>query len=337
MGQPIVNTFETYDAKGLREELANTISMITPEETPFMSNIGKRRVNSVHPEWQTDTLATPDVTNNRPEGSDWSFQAIVPTTRVGTYTQISDKRIIISGTLEAVNKAGRGSELAREVRKKSQELATDREVIALSNQASSAGSGDGATNRTTAGMRAWIATNDDMGAGGASGGFNAGTGVVDAATNGTQRAFTKTLLDNGIAAAFTAGGDVNVIMGAPWPKRVFSTFMSDSNVATQRYVTPKSGQTKIVGAADTYESDFGELTFVVNRQMARAGASIARNIFLLDTSKLAIGELRPVDLVNVAKTGDAEKRALVVEWALIVDNEASQAVIADVFGLSAST
>ncbi len=337
MASPIINTFETYDARGNREELADIISMITPEETPFLSAIGKRSVVSVHPEWQTDTLATPDVTNNRPEGSDWSYQAIVPTTRVGNYTQISDKRIIISATQEVVSKAGRKSELARETRKKGLELRIDQEVIALSNQASSAGSGDGATNRTTGGLRAWIATNDDLGAAGASGGFNSGTGVVDAATNGSQRAFTKTIMDNSIAAAYTAGGNVSMIMGSPYVKRVFSSFMSDANVATQRYVTPKAGQTKIVGAADTYESDFGELTFMVNRQMARAGASIARNVFFLDVDKLAQGVLRPITLEKPAKTGDAEKRVLVTEWTLMVDNEASQGVAADIYGLTASS
>ena len=337
MASPIVNTYETYDARGNREELADIISMITPEETPFISAIGDRKVDSVHPEWQTDTLATPDTTNNRPEGSDWTYQAIVPTTRVGNYTQISDKRIIISATQEVVNKAGRRSELARETRKKGVELRTDQEVIALSNQASSAGSGDGATNRTTGGLRAWIATNDDLGATGASGGFNSGTGVVDAATNGNQRAFTKTIMDTVIASTYTAGGNVNMIMASPYVKRVFSTFMSDTNVASQRYVTPKSGQTKIVGAADTYESDFGEMSFVVNRQMARAGAAIARNVFFLDTEKLARGNLRPIQLETPAKTGDATKRVLVTEWTLIVDNEASQGVAADIYGLTAST
>lgn len=337
MGQPIINTYETYDAKGIREDLADIISMITPDETPFLSMIGERKITSVHPEWQTDTLATPDVTNNRPEGADWSFQAIIPTTRVGNYAQISDKRVIISDTLEAVNKAGRKSEIAREVRKRGLELRTDMEVIALSNQASSAGSGDGATNRTTGGMRAWLSSNDDLGAGGASGGFNAGTGVVDAATNGTQRAFTKAIIDNTIAAVYTVGGNVDVIMGSPYVKRVFSTFMSDPAVATQRYVTPKSGQTKIVGAADTYESDFGEVSFVTNRQMARAGASIARNVFFLDTSKVTKGVLRPIALKEVAKTGDAEKRVLVTEWTLIVENEAALGVAADIFGMTASS
>ena len=42
MATEIVNTYETYGATGLREELADRIWMITPEETPFTSLIGKR-------------------------------------------------------------------------------------------------------------------------------------------------------------------------------------------------------------------------------------------------------------------------------------------------------
>lgn len=337
MAQPIINTYETYDAVGNREELADTIFMITPEETPFISLIGRRSVDSRHPEWQTDTLATPDTTNNRPEGSDWTYQQITPTTRVGNYTQISDKRIIISTTQEVVSKAGRKSEMAREIRKRGVELKTDMEVIALSNQASSAGSGDGATNRTLGGFRAWLSTNDSLGAGGASGGFNTGTGLVDAATNGTQRAYTKAIMDATILSAYTSGGNPSVIMGSPYVKTVFSTFMSDANVAPQRFVAPQRGQTKILGAADMYESDFGVFNFVVNRQMARAGATIARNAFFIDPEQVSLGMLRDIRKVEPAKTGDADKRVLVTEWTLLVDNEAAHGVAADLFGMTAST
>ena len=99
----------------------------------------------------------------------------------------------------------------------------------LSNNASVAGSTTVA--RRSGGFRAWLASNDDLGAGGSSGGFNSGTGVVDAATNGTQRTFTKTLLDNAIEATYKSGGNPTVLMLAPYAKRVFSTFMSDANVA----------------------------------------------------------------------------------------------------------
>src|SRR5687768_14850552 len=114
----LANTYETYDAVGLREELSDKIHMITPEETPFTSLIGRMSVESTHPEWQTDTLATPVTTNNQPEGNDWSYDAITPTTRIGNYCQISDKTILISRTLDKTSKAGRKSEVAREVGKK---------------------------------------------------------------------------------------------------------------------------------------------------------------------------------------------------------------------------
>jgi hypothetical protein len=331
------NTFETFNAVGIRETLSNVIAMITPEETPFLSAIGRRSVDGTHPEWQNDALATPDTDNNQPEGNEWNYQAITPTSRVGTYCQISDKRIVISGTLEEVKKAGRESEVAREVRKKGVELRIDREVIALSNQASSAGAANAASNRKTAGLRAIIATNDLLGSGGASGGFNTSTGIVDAATNGTQRALTKALLDQDISAVYTAGGNPTMLMVSPYAKTVFSSFMSDANVAPQRYETPKRSQTTIVAAAETYLSDFGTINVVPNRQMARAGASVARNAFLLEPDKLAQGFLRSEKIETPAKTGDNTKKVILTEWCLLWDNEAAQGVIADIFGMTSSS
>lgn len=227
--------------------------------------------------------------------------------------------------------------MAREIAKKGQELKTDMEVILISNQASSAGSGNGATNRKLGGYRAWIAANDSLGSGGSSGGFNQGTGVVDAATNGTQRAFTKALLDTTIQATYISGGNPTTLMVSPYAKTVFSTFMSDANVANQRFETPKTGQTKIVAAADLYQSDFGVLSVVPNRQMARAGATIARNAFLIDPSMVTLGTLRDIHREAPAKTGDQEKNVLLVEYTLVVNNEAAHGCVADIFGMTASS
>jgi hypothetical protein len=332
----VANTYETYDAVGNREELADKIYQITPEETPFLSLIGRKPVASVHPEWQIDTLGAVDTANNQPEGNDWAFDAITPTSRVGNYTQISDKKIIISRTQDKTSKAGRKSELAREVAKKGVELRIDMEAIALGNQASTAGSGNGATNRKFGGFRAWLATNDSLGSGGASGGFNTSTSVVDAATNGTQRAFTKAILDAVILSSYNAGGSPRTLMVSPYVKTVFSTFMSDANVAEQRFATPKS-QTTIVAAADMYLSDFGTISVVPNRQMARAGATVARNAFLVDPRMISLGVFDDIQLVKPAKTGDAEKRVLVTEYTLIVSNEAAHGVASDLFGLTASS
>lgn len=333
----VANTFETYDAVGNREELADRIYQITPEETPFLSLIGRKPVVSVHPEWQTDTLGSVDTSNNQPEGNDWTYDAVAPTTRVGNYTQISDKKIIISRTQDKTSKAGRKSELAREVAKKGVELRIDMEAICLTNQASTAGSGNGATNRKLGGFRAWLASNDSMGAGGASGGFNSGTSVVDAATNGTQRAFTKAILDAVILSAYNAGGSPKTLMLSPYAKTVFSTFMSDANVAQQRFAANGKGQTTIVAAADMYLSDFGTISVVPNRQMARAGAAVARNAFLIDPRMVSLGVFDDIQLHKPAKTGDAEKRVLNTEYTLLVNNEAAHGVAADIFGLTVTT
>lgn len=333
----VANTFETYDAKGNREELADKIYQITPEETPYLSLIGRKPVVSTHPEWQTDTLASPDTSNNQPEGNDWTYDAVAATTRVGTYTQISDKKIVISRTQDKTSKAGRKSELAREIAKKGVELRIDMEAICLSNQASTAGTGNGATNRKLGGFRAWLASNDSMGSGGSSGGYNTSTNVVDAATNGTQRAFTKAILDAVILSTYNAGGSPKTLMLAPYAKTVFSTFMADSNVAPQRYETPSKGPTTIVAAADMYLSDFGPVSVVPNRQMARAGATIARNAFLIDPLMVSLGVFDDISLEKPAKTGDAEKRVLVTEYTLLVNNEAAHGVAADIYGLTSSS
>lgn len=332
----VANTFETFDAVGIREELANTISRITPEETPLLSLIGTVSIKTTHPEWQTDALASPDTNNNRPEGNDWSYDSLSATSRIGNYAQISDKPFMISGSLEETDKAGRASELAYQTAKKGVELKIDQEAIILGNQASSAGSGNGATNRKLGSLRAWLSTNDNMDGGGSSGGYNTSTNVVDAATNGTQRAFSKAILDAVILSTYNAGGSPSVMMCSPYVKTVFSTLLDANDIVpSQKDVT--SGQATLVAAADMYQSDFGLISVVPNRQMARAGAAVARNAYLLTPDMVKLGIFRDYRVEKPAKTGDAEKRVLLTEYTLVMKNEAAHGVAADLYGLTASS
>jgi hypothetical protein len=329
-----VGTFSTYDSVGNREELADTIMNIDPEDTPFISMIGKRKVATKHPEWQKDNLANPDTTNAKVEGYEYAYLAHNPTVRVGNYTQISDKTVMVTETEEVVDKAGRKSEMAYQIAKKGKELRMDMEAISLSNQASVAGSDSVA--RKLGGFPAWLTTNDQRGTGGADGGFNTGTGLVDAATNGAQRAFTKAMLDAALTQSYTAGGNIDAVMLTPYNKRVFSSFMSDPSVAAQRTNTRGTEQATIVGAADYYVSDFGGVGMVPNRIMAKSAAT-ARNILGIDRDAVALGTLRPIQKDDPAKTGDNLKKVIKTEWTLIVDTEAAHFVIADTFGLTATT
>jgi len=156
------NTFLTYSAKGIREDLSNQIYNISPETTPFMNNIGRGTASNTLFQWQTDTLADNTTANAQLQGDDIStYDAVTPTVQLTNYTQISRKTVVISGTVEAVNKAGRKSELAYQLAKRAAELKRDMETIMLANQAATAG--NSTTAPKTGSLLAFIKTNTDKG------------------------------------------------------------------------------------------------------------------------------------------------------------------------------
>jgi hypothetical protein len=330
----VTNTFTTYDDKRKRETFSDLISMLSPEETPFRSMIGKRTITGIHPEWSNDALAEPNAANAVPEGDEYTYGAVTPTSRLGNWAQISRKEWIISETDEAVEKAGQKSENARQKLKKAKELKKDQELILLSNQASFAGSAS--SPRLLGGLQTWIKSNDNRGAGGVDGGFNSTTGLTTAATAGTKRAFTKAIMDDVQQKVYTSGGSGNVLMVSPYVKTVFSSFMSDPSVAPQRMTTKDRGQATIIGAADSYQGDFMLYDVVPNRVMGKL-ASTAGVAFVLDPDMLALGVLRDIREDTPARTGDAIKKVLITEYTLLVDNEAAIGAAFDLFGLSSAT
>jgi hypothetical protein len=135
----VTNTFTTFDAKGIREDLSNIITNIAPEETPYMSNIGRESISNSLFEFQSDTLAAA-AANKQIEGDDVaSFDAVTATVRLQNYAQISRKTIILSATEEVVNKAGRRSELAYQIAKRGSELKRDQEFTMLNGAVAAAG------------------------------------------------------------------------------------------------------------------------------------------------------------------------------------------------------
>ena len=108
--------FRTYTAIGQREDLSNTIFNIAPTETPVVSSIGKTKATATYHEWQTDTLAAASA-GGLVEGADASGASDTHTVRVGNRTQIQGKTVHISGTLDAVDKAGRKTETAYQLAK----------------------------------------------------------------------------------------------------------------------------------------------------------------------------------------------------------------------------
>jgi len=316
----ITNTYTRFDAKGVREELSNVIYQISPEETPFMSNIGKENVKNTFFEWQTDDLAAAVSTNAQIEGDDiTAFTAATPTVRLGNYTQISRKDVIISGTLESVDKAGRRSECSYQMAKKSAELKRDMETAMLSNQAAAAGSTSAA--RKTGALLAFLKTNTSEGTGGSDPSY---TSIPDAArtdaTTTELRSFSEVLLKDVIQKVWTQGGKPSIVMAGPINKQNLSKM---AGIASQRFNATGAKPSTIIGAADIYVSDFGNVSIVANRFQRE------RDVFVIDPQYASVAYLRPFQTVELAKTGDAEKRMLLVEWGLKVNTEKAHGVVAD--------
>jgi hypothetical protein len=313
----VANTFTRYSAIGIREDLSNVIYNISPEETPFISNIGRESVKNTYYEWQTDSLAAASAANAALEGDDVSsFAAVSPTARVGNYTQISTKNVVISGTLESVDKAGRRSELTYQLAKLGSELKRDMEAALLANQAAAAGSTTVA--RRTAGLPAWLTSNTSTGVGGAN--PTVGSTPTAARTDGTQRAFTEALLKTVVQSVWTSGGTPKMLMVGPFNKVASSAF---TGIATRFRDVPAGQQAQIIGAADVYVSDFGTINIVPNRFQRD------RDAFIVDPDYASLAVLRPIQQMELAKTGDAEKRLMLVEYGLKVNSQAAHGIIAD--------
>lgn len=311
----VANTFTSFDAKGIRESLADIIANISPEEVPLQSNIGSENVSNTYFEWQTDSLAATSTTAVIDGDDVTSFSAATPTNRVGNYTHILRRTTIVADNLSAQDLAGRNDELAYQLAKRGKELRRDVEAVLTDNNAQVAG--NSSTARETAGLGAWIASNDNFDAVGGASPTGDGT---NARTDGTQRALTETMVKDAMQLAFTAGGQPSVLMVGPYNKTVVSGF---AGIAAQRYQAPSDGPTTIIGAADVYLSDFGTLSVTPNRFMRE------RDAFLLDPEYASVCYLRPIQQVELAKTGDAEKRMVIAEFGLKVSNEAAHAGVFD--------
>jgi hypothetical protein len=327
----VTNTFQTTSAKGNREQLSDVVSRITPEDTPIYSMIEKVSFSGTHPEWETDDLAAP-ADNVQLEGDEYSFGATTAAVRVGNYTQIMRKDGIISGTQDAENNAGSVEQVKYQKLKKGIELRKDAEFSIVTANASVGGA-----TRKSGSLSTWITSNVSRGSSGANGGYNSGTGLTVAPTNGTQRAFTKSILDSVMQQGYQNGANYKHVFVSPYVKSVFVTFMSDSNVASFRYAASSGKNNSIVANADVYEGPFGKVMVHPNRVMA-GSAGLARNAFFVDPEFLCYGWFRKIqEDKEVAKTGDAKKFVLLGEGALKVKNEKGLGVAADLFGLTASS
>ena len=321
MAQP-TGTFSSYDAIGNREDLIDNIFDVSPVETPVLSAIKKKKASNRIHEWQTDVLAAA-AANAVIEGFDQSGAAPAATTRLSNNTQIMSKSVIVSGTQESINSAGRSSEVGYQSGRRMQELKKDMEFAILDNGiANGIGNpkvtGSDSVAREMASLSTYIITNVSIASGGA---VATGDGT-DVMTTGTaNRAFTAVLLDAALTLAYTNGGDPKMLVVSATNKGVVSDFTTGG---ATRYVT--TDDKKLTTSIDVYVGDFHTLQVTPCRQLEGS------NVYGIDPEYLALAELRGMEMKDLAKTGDAIQKQITWEATVEMCNEKGHCMISDTNG-----
>ena len=285
-------TFQTTAAIGNREDLSDVIYRISPLQTPVLNMASKAKATNTLHEWQVQELATA-AANAQAEGDDLTAKTVTVTARLTNRTQIAAKKVIVSGTQQSMNPAGRKDELAYQLSLASAEIKRDMELGLTQNDVLAT------SPRSSRGLRGWVVDNVNNN-GGTLANYVTNTGY----TAGTQRAFTEAQLKDVLQKVYTNGGEPDTVMMSPSAKQTFSGFTGNST----RF--DKGEDAKLYASVDFYVSDFGTLQAVPNRFQA------ARDAFVLTSDKIAVAYLRPFQTIELAKTGDAEQRQILCEYTL---------------------
>ena len=304
----VTNAFDTYSAQADREALSNVIYNISPQQTPFMSSIGKNNVKNVVFDWQTESLPTASGAGQL-EGFELSRSAATATSRLSNVCQISSRDATVSGSQESSDPAGKKSEMAHQLSIMSKALKRDMEVALCQKGAKT--TGNASTARVTGGFESWITSNVSRGTNGA------GNGGGAAPTDGTQRALTEALLKSVLQSCFSNGGEPSMAICGPVNKQKISGFTGRSQA--RQFVDANT----VEASVSIYSSDFGDLKIVPSN------FSRERSLLLVDPEYAKVSYLRDFNVQDIAKIGDAETKMIVAEYGLEMSNEAAHGVVAD--------
>ena len=312
MAQPS-NTFDSYDAVGIREDLENVIYDVSPEETPFYTTCKKVTASNTYHEWQTDALRS-SASNAHIEGDATTAEARTATTRLGNYTQIFKNAVVVPDTDKGLTKAGRASEMAYQVLKIAKEQKLDIEKALFANNARVAG--DATTARELAGTETWFtSTIQNRGTGGA---HAAGTGA-DARTDGTQSVFNQTKFDAIMQNCWDKGGKPDSVYLSAYLMNLALAFTGNNNQRS----TVQAGDKKVIKSLDVYVTPWGTIEFIPSRE------NRGRTVHVMQDDMWAVAVLRGTKNVELAKTGDNTTRQVVTELTLVAKNEKSSGLGVD--------
>jgi len=298
--------FQTYEQVGIKEDISDVISNISPTKTPFQTSIGNEKITNTLFQWQTDALR---AVQSSPvlEGADASYITVAPTVMLNNHTQIFAEAVQVSGTVDAVSVYGRARESAYQLAKSAAALKRDLENAFVGTAQASA-AGNDSTARQMAGFQVqtsqstadWSATNNVY-------------------TGGTSTAPSEANFLSCLQSIYTNGVDPTIIQVTPANSIIFAAFAA----AAGRYRTlPTGGDDKsLINVVNLYVSPFGEQKVVVNRFLKSSDSLV------YDPKFWSKATLRPWTRETLAKTGDSLKMMIVGEFSLKCKNPAASGIV----------
>lgn len=314
------NLYQKASLKGNREDLLDKIYNTSPSEVPLSTAFGRTTAVTDFHEWQTDALGAASASNKMIDGDDVTLDAQVATVRIGNHLQIFNGTVGVSRRANIVKKAGRGAEMAYLKGKKMLELKRNIEAMIVSPTQVAIAATTSVAGQS-GGLGVQLVSNPLHNGAGATAAWTSGAPTT-AITAGTNRTFTKALLDTACQNIYTTSGQfAEMLVVSPAHKALFSAFAS----VAQNRMDVKSGknaQATVVGGADVYLSDFGGLTVVPHYLMASSDTA-----YVLNSDYIDLAFLDGFKTTDLAKTGDSDKVLITADCALAVRAPTAQAKI----------
>ena len=315
------NTVLVSSRTNVKPDVSEIIAMIAPTDTPVQTMAKKRSATAKYVETLSDSLPTA-TTNKHIEGDDDAATAEPAVVRTANRTQIIKSVVSVSGTAEqGANYYGYASQMSYAMAKRAKSTKRDLEFAISQNQPSAA---DATNGDTMAGLESSIATNIVYASAKGSAttpGFSSGDTVAPTDPSSSASAFTETMLKNLVKAVWEQGGEADMLVVGPVAKQAASAF---GGIASLYRDGNGNAPASIQAAADLYVSDFGEINIIPSR------FSRPQNCLLLDSEYMSLYSLRDWRTYDLAKTGDNEKKTLLWEGCILVEEEKAMGKIVNV-------
>ena len=316
----------------INEDLMQKVWDLSSIPLPFTDVISKGTHGNRRTEWTEDELAPPKGDNAVIDGADIDQDDAKLTTRLGNFTQISVKEVVLSHSLEASDSVGNVGKLSYQIMQRQKELRRDVEASMLGFQGSVAGNGSTIAG-ISAGLAAQLKTHVSVGLTGTVGGFNTTTGLFVAPVPGTKRALSEKLIRDLLQGVYTSGGNTEMLMARPAVIRNLSEYLFTSTARVATLTSEKSQNSPSAltayGSVNVFVTDFGQTVKMIDNriQLEEVEDSKVSTMYLLDPSHITQSFLRGYRVEPLAKTGLSEKRLMSCEYSLKVYSEKSQGAI----------